>query len=297
MHDADSKVLEQERDVTDWEDFELALKEIQDIDYVQRFHSVPAVDPGNRRFLYRGQPDSAWKLTTTLDRYLLVPVPMRDYYRYAFRVKPRIETYLNRTWDVPTPEEYNEWLDNHEGVQFLKFEGYEYLAFLRHHGFPSPFLDWTASPYIAAFFAMRDVESRADWTSVYVFLEDIGQGKVTTSDAPNIHSLGPYARIHERHFLQQSQYTICVQRGDDNNLCYARHEDALSETPVTQQDILWKLNIHASQRKSFLTRLDAMNINDFSLFGTVDSLVAALALKEVWLKEVTFETLPPLEES
>ena len=144
---------------------------------------------------------------------------------------------------------------------------------------------------------MRDVESRADWMSVYVFLEDIGQGKVTTSDAPNIHSLGPYARIHERHFLQQSQYTICVQRGADNNLSYASHVDALAETPVTQQDILWKLNIHASRRKSFLTRLDAMNINDFSLFGTVDSLVAALALKEVWLKEVPFETLPPVNES
>lgn len=290
-------MLEQERNITDWDDFERALEDIQDINYVQRFHSVPEVDPGNRSFLFRGQPNSVWELTTTLDRYLLGPMPMRQYYRCAFRAKPRIETYLNRTWDVPTPPEYGKWLDNHEGVQFLKFNGYEYLAFLRHHGFPSPFLDWTASPYIAAYFAMRDVESCADSVSVYVFLEDIGQGKVTTSDAPNIHSFGPYAPIHERHFLQQSQYTICVQRGDDNNLCYARHEDALSETPVTQQDILWKLNIHASQRKSFLTRLDAMNINDFSLFGTVDSLVAALALKEVWLKEVMFETLPPLEKS
>jgi hypothetical protein len=290
-------MLEQEREVTDWDDFEFALKEIQDIDYVQRFHSVPKADPGNRRFLYRGQPDSEWKLTTTLDRYLLVPVPMKDYYRYAFRVKPRIETYLNRIWDVPTPPEYEEWLNSLDGVWFPNFAGYEYLAFLRHHGFPSPFLDWTASPYLAAFFATRDVESPADWMSVYVFLEDIGQGKVTTSEAPNIHSLGPYARIHERHFLQQSQYTICVQRGDDNNLCYARHEDALSVTPVTQQDIIWKLNIHASQRRRFLTRLDAMNINDFSLFGTADSLVAALALKEVWLKEVMIEALPPLEES
>ena len=290
-------MLEQERKITSWEDFELALKDIQDIDYVQRFHSVPEVDPANRKFLYRGQPDSTWKLTTTLDRYLMVSVPMADYYHYAFRAKPRIETYLNRTWDLPNPQKYREWIDDHDGVMFARYEGYEYLAFLRHHGFPSPFLDWTASPYIAVFFAMRDVESRADSVSVYVFLEDIGQGKVSSSDRPNIHSLGSYAPVHERHFLQQSEYTICVQRGDDDILYYARHEDALSETPLTQQDILWKLNIHASQRKNFLTRLDAMNINDFSLFGTLDSLASALALKEVWLKEVEIETSPPTKDS
>lgn len=90
--------------------------------------------------------------------------------------------------------------------------GYEYFAYLRHHGYPSPLLDWTASPYIAAFFAFRNVAPTVDKVSVYVYLEYAGFGKIGSNDAPSIKTFGPYATIHSRHILQQSSYTICAIR-------------------------------------------------------------------------------------
>jgi hypothetical protein len=36
----------------------------------------------------------------------------------------------------------------------------EYLAYLRHHGFPTPLIDFTSSSYIALFFACEDFNQK-----------------------------------------------------------------------------------------------------------------------------------------
>jgi len=49
--------------------------------------------------------------------------------------------------------------------------------------------------------------------------------------------------------------------------------------------------VSASLPSTGLAPLDAKSISNFSLFGTVDSHVSALALKEVWLKEMMLDVL------
>ena len=115
-------------------------------------------------FLYRGQENSCWTITTTLERPLdgRESMPFGDYYLSIYRAKPEIESYTEKSWPVPDPPEVKRLTERVPPfVSFTKedFEAWgqagSYMAYLRHHGFPSPFLDWTRSPYVAAFFAFR----------------------------------------------------------------------------------------------------------------------------------------------
>ena len=256
--------------VSCWDDFEIQLRELEKILYEQKGEFPPL----SSKYLFRGQGNASWSLETTLDRFSSERPSLFDYYQYAFRASYRIVAFTGTKWNIPSVSEYKNWLDNHDSLNFSDFEPYEYYAYLRHHGFPSPLLDWTQSPYVAAFFAFRDMPKYAKEVAIFVYQEHPGVGKISSSNRPVIHRLGPYIGAHKRHFLQQSQYTFCTEIVD-GELHYAEHQGVLGRDNQ-QQDFFWKFIIPASQRRSFLTQLNRMNINAFSLFGSEDSLIEAI---------------------
>ncbi len=232
------------------------------------------------KLLYRGQTNSSWKLETTLERNFKSPVTLNEYYWFALLAKARIETFTDTTWNIPDLQGYENWLKEKDALNFSPFLAYDYLAYLRHHGYPSPLLDWSASPYIALFFAFNDRSNKTGSVSLYSYLEYVGSAKTSSTNEPQICAFGPYVKVHRRHVLQQSQYTICVQYDSDCNPLYANHEQVF-DRPDKGQDMLWKFNIPVTERPKALKALNRMNINAFSLFGSEDSLVETIATNEI----------------
>lgn len=259
--------------INNWKSFEAVLS--------QTFATVEKVQAEAGGYvstpLFRGHADRSWELRTTLERFSTKSYSIADYYRILLSVAPAVASLTAKAWPV--------WLD-------LEFEegyhgpppGYEFMIYLRHHGFPSPLLDWSCSPYVAAFFAFEARPKKGcDAVALYTYVEHLGHGKTWSGDQPRIIGLGSNAVTHERHYSQQCEYTICKKRVGDKYI-YWNHEEALNNSDHGQ-DFLTKYVVPISERRSFLRRLESMNINAYSLFRDESSLMQTLAYREIETRE------------
>lgn len=115
----------------DWNDFQMKVK----------FSDRPFL---NR--VFRGQKDSNWKLKSKWDRYR--------------EQKSVVAHDPARACRHDTPESFLKlFKENFVGnatFDTLNLNDEQWMSLGRHHGLITPLLDWTKSPYIAAYFAFRD---------------------------------------------------------------------------------------------------------------------------------------------
>lgn len=232
--------------------------------------------------LYRGQSDERWKLRTTLERARASDTSLYDYYLWITILRSEIESWTDRRWKIPTLSEYEKKIE--ESLFSPDIEICEYMAYLRHHGLPSPLLDWTSSPAVAAFFAYRNPPEEAQAVAVYVYLEHVGSGHGGWANRPKISSIGPTIRTHKRHYLQQCQYTYCSEIKEAHDRVYASHEDVFTD-PEPEQDYLWKIIFPINGRRRVLSELNKFNVNAYSLFTTEESLMEHHAIKRFVVEE------------
>jgi hypothetical protein len=237
--------------------------------------------------LYRGHRSACWSLQSTLERRKPNKFSILKYYESILRCKPEIETFTGLSWDLCGIREMCDLVKEYERFSQM-LVGYtddgrvlhSYMAYLRHHGFPSPLLDWSKSPYVAAYFAFQPTgdQNRA----IYILAEKPDNTKGKASNEASIYSLRRVQKPHRRHYLQQSEYTVCVQFDLNDGWSFVPY-GTVNPTSWSEirQDVISKITMSVDLRIEILQRLDKFNLNAFSLFGSEESLMETMAFREI----------------
>ena len=225
-----------------------------------------------RPILFRGHADAEWKLQTTLERFGFGEFRLAEYNNVLGKIHSSVKSLSS--------EKMIEDIDTYEDSHLLSVPpSYEFMARTRHHGFPSPLLDWTSSLYVVLYFAFFGVD-RSESVALFVFIDSIRGGKGFANGVPHIIELGPTINTHKRHYQQQSRYTVAVNQNENGLWSYCPHSSVLYDVD-NGQDILYILILPSEIKEEVLWKLNQMNINDFTLFGSEESLMNVLAYNEL----------------
>jgi len=277
-----------EKNLKSWEDFEQVLTEINK--ETKKLREKPQTFTTVSEPLFRGVSNSEYHLESTLDR--IQKEMSFDHYNIIIKiVRKHVETCTGKKWELGEKRFFEKELESREC---------EFMVYLRHNGFPSPLIDWTKSPYIAAFFAFRDIYSEENhktndvftaecpvlrditkYASIFVYREYCGMSKEWYGQEPRIHTIGPTIATDRKHYLQQGEYSFCVKpKNETGEWIFANHESILFHEDQRQNDLI-KYNIPVSEQSRVLGKLDSMNITAYSLFGSESSLMETLAMRNI----------------
>ena len=264
--DSDIKIYEK---VESWEDFKKKIAE-----YNQ-----------DQKYIFRGQTGEKrenqwiqWKLRTSFHRTNRV-----DLFRYRDENIPELHRNINissnRSYDLNNPLDYE-----------------ALLTLAQHHGYPTPILDWTRCPYVAAYFAYENIaKNEAEQSKGYVrvFVFDTAKWvngpdwirrrtskhkqavKHLDCAFPSITYLEP---SHEGNKRMLSQKAVCMFSSFDDIEGYVRYLEN-----ENKDEYLKIFDLPVRDRAKAMIDLHEMNITAAILFPDLDGICKALKEKHFYM--------------
>ena len=263
------------------------------VELIEKLAPLPAPDQPADVWLFRGEADADAGLVPSIEKYdFLKPVRETEHLMlYDFQTGAP----LVAADDVPPETDLAGW-----------------LSLMRHHGVPTRLLDWSYSPYVAAYFALAR-KTAGDTSAVWVLNMTVVESRAMQVARRLNWSPLPNGRLDfsEPHFLQSYALTPKYEesRHRGTGLVVPILPRSRSQRLVNQQGIFllncnyemsfwdsltammeppkgaavenWirRIEIPRSERLSILRRLFQQNTHPFTLFSDLDSLGKSLLLK------------------
>lgn len=209
------------------------------------------------KYLFRGQKEP-WRLRTSFHR--------RGRYRISNfishdvrQLHQRLSAITSHFFDLTVPDQNG-----------------AFFNLLQHHGYPTPLLDWSYSPYVAAFFAFRDLPmkySDEGHVRIYIFDNEAWQRRY-----PQILNLDPvfphlsvmeFIAINNPRLIPQQAVTTATNIDDIEAYVLQRE----SESKI---NYLAAIDIPANERNKAMSDLRFMGITAGSMFPSLDGVCEEL---------------------
>jgi hypothetical protein len=230
--------------INSWNDFEENIKNL-DNDYY-----------------FRGQSNHKWEIRSSFYRTI---ENLELYYNlnyYKEYILYKFSTYY-------LSSHTNKIFDLDDEMDFRTI-----LNIAQHYGFPTPLIDWTESPYVALFFALKGLKNEYEYARVYAIkkniFENYSEPIILKDIPPKIYFLNIPSIYNERAFPQQaiSCYSIF------NNFEYYVKTiiEPIYKKNKCNEDIIKCYDIPIKLADDFLKKLNLMNINEATLFPGLEGI-------------------------
>jgi hypothetical protein len=208
------------------------------------------------RFLFRGHGSSEWPLKSAFDRWF-----QGEKSKKSAVSEQLLELFQKEAEGINIEREL--WTDRKRR-----------LALAQHHGVPTRLLDWTESPYVAAFFAFAGTQSPNADSSVGIWCLDRNQDTVWDSGS-GVEILHVPSYGNERVRNQLGWFTL-LSAPFDTLEEYVKHFDSAAGKALRQYQI------PATEARRALGDLDLMGVNYSHIYPGLDGCARTAQLRGRW---------------